>query len=298
MRVGSGSERTESVVDDAGDMGVIGAILTLTKFATSNDAVDVDVEVQLEAGGPWRAIQRGREPLEDNRYPLLDPRHLTAEKFAARINFRTHTGGLDAAVVDDLGGVAVQAQVLTLCSIAEGLHRRLFASGGKRVKALSDRKIAKIRRSVREAALGELDGTDFAEEDRDEFCRAITEAFAHINEQTFRSRMSDLLLDAQRTIPSLGAGFADWPGALSSARNRLAHQPSAPDSASDKQFLDLLVALSYSIAWVLRTNLLNKAGFDVATMREAYGDSSRYGHHLANTRMLLAGGPWAADVNH
>jgi hypothetical protein len=174
-------------------------------------------------------------------------------------------------------------------------HRRLFGEAEKRVKGLSSSRIEKMRRLAREAALTKMTEPEFTNEDRAEFGKAINEAFSHINEQTFRSRMDDLLTDARRSIPSLGAGFADWPDAVSTARNLMAHQPSLPNDVDNDQFLDLLIALSYSIAWVLRTNMLNKAGFDAPTMQEGYRDSSSYGHHLANTRMLLAGGPWADD---
>jgi len=200
--------------------------------------------------------------------------------------------------LDELPGVAIQTQVLTLVAVAEGLHRRLFGAKGRRVKGLSDSKIARMRRLAREAALTKMAGSDFTDEDRAEFSRAVNEAFGHINDQTFRSRMDDLITDASLSIPNLGAGFANWSDAVSTARNRMVHQPSLPDDAEDEQFLDLLIALSYSITWVLRTNLLKRAGFDALTLQEGYGYSSSYGHHLANTRTLLAGGPWAADYSH
>lgn len=279
------------------DSGVVNAVTTLTRLATDNDATDADVQVQLEPNGPWREVHRGRESLVDAGHPLLGTRHLSAERFMTWIDFRRETQGLDAAVLSDLPGVAIQTQVLTLVSVAEGLHRRLFVEKGKRVKGLSGSKIKVMRRLARDAALTKMQGSDFTEEDRAEFRRAITEAFGHINEQTFRSRMDDLIADARRSIPSLGAGFADWPDAVATARNLMAHQPSLPNDVEDDQFLDLLIALSYSIAWVLRTNLLNKAGFDAPTMQKGYGDSSSYGHHLANTRTLLAGGPWSVDAN-
>ena len=279
------------------DSGVINAVTTLTQLATMDDAADTDVQVQLEDGGPWREVHRGREPVEDASHPLLGAQHLTAERFATWIDFRRETQGLDAAVLDDLPGVAIQTHVLTLGSVAEGLHRRLFGKGKKRVEALVNNKVDKIKRAARDAALELMTGAEFTDDDRTEFGKAISEAFGHINDQTFRSRMDDLLTDARCTIPSLGAGFKDWPDAVSTARNNMAHQPWLPDNVDDDQFMDLLIALSYSIAWVLRTNLLNKAGFDVDTMQEGYRDSSSYGHHLANTRTLLAGGPWAAEEN-
>lgn len=292
-------EFTPSVPMTFGDLdsGVINAVTTLTQLATMGDAADAGVHVRLEADGPWRDVHRGRDSVEDSSRPLLGTEHLTAERFATWIDFRRETQGLDAAVLDELPGVAIQTHVVTLASVAEGLHRRLFGSAKRRVESLSNNKIAAMRRAAREAALTKMEGSEFTDDDRAEFTRAVSEAFGHINDQTFRSRMDDMLADAQRAIPSLGAAFDDWSGAVTMARNLMAHQPALPDGVDPDQFLDLLIALSYSIAWVLRTNLLVKARFDPATLRQGYGDSSSYGHHLANTRVLLAGSPWAAKAN-
>ena len=139
-----------------------------------------------------------------------------------------------------------------------------------------------------------MEAPEFTDDQRAEFATTINEAFSHINEQTFRSRMDDLLADGRRTIPSLGGGFADWSDAVSTARNILVHQPALPADVDNEQFINLVVALSYSVAWVLRTNLLSKAGFDSATMQQGYRDSSSYGHHLANARDMLKDGPWRA----
>lgn len=276
------------------ESGVINAVATLAELATMSEATDADVQVRIAAGTPWRIVDRGHDSLKRGGRPLLGTQHLTADKFATWVSFRRETQGLDAAVLDDLPGVAIQTHVLTLVSVAEGLHRRLFGENEKRVKGLSNNKIDKMRRLAREAALTKMTAPKFSDEDRTEFGKAIGEAFGHINDQTFRSRMDHLLADARRSIPSLGSFFADWPDAVSTARNLMAHQPSLPEDVDYFQFLDLLIALSYSIAWVLRTNLLIKAGFDAPTMQEAYSNSSSYGHHLANTRELLMGSPWAA----
>jgi len=277
------------------DSGVINAVTTLTSLTTMEDATDANVQVRIEPQGAWWTVDRGENSVNDSRHPLISTEHLTAEKLATWIDFRRQTQGLDAAVLDDLPGVAIQTHVLTLGSVAEGLHRRLFGEREKRVEGLSNSRLNKMRRLAHEAALTKMTGPEFTDKDRAEFGNAINEAFSHINEQTFRSRMNDLLTDARRSIPNLGAGFADWPDAVSTARNLMAHQPSLPDDVDDDQFLNLLIALSYSIAWVLRTNMLNKAGFDAPTMQEGYRYSSSYGHHLANTRRLLAGSPWSAD---
>jgi hypothetical protein len=71
-------------------------------------------------------------------------------------------------------------------------------------------------------------------------------------------------------------------------RNILAHQGTQSDADSIDQFYDILIALSYSIAWVLRTVLLVEAGFDAATLQEAYRCSSAYNHHITTREICAA----------
>jgi hypothetical protein len=83
--------------------------------------------------------------------------------------------------------------------------------------------------------------------------------------------------------------------AVRDARNTLVHQGTQAHDETIDQFYDLVIAIGYSIAWVLRTVLLPQAGIDAATVQHACKHSSRYIHHIANTGSLLAGGPYAAQ---
>ena len=278
------------------DTGVINAVTTLTQLVTHRDAVDSTLEVRIGPESQWLSVYRGHDEVTRGGHPLINTSYLTAQRLARWIDFREQADGLDAAALDELQGVAIQTQLLALVAVAEGLHRRLFGTDKKRVPGLSNSKIEKMRRVARESALPLMTDPQFSDDDRAEFGNAISESFAHINEQTFRSRMEDLLADSRKSIPELGAAFSDWPNAVSMARNILAHQPALPDDVESGQFLDLLIALNYSMSWVLRTNLLHKAGFDPLTLQQAYRDSSAYGHHLANTRTLLANSRYAAPT--
>ena len=122
----------------------------------------------------------------------------------------------------------------------------------------------------------------------------MNDAFSFVNEPTFRSRMADIASTAQGAIPDIVAEFADWPLAVKDARNTLAHEGTHRDSETIDQFYDLLIALSYSLVWVLRTVLLVEAGFSAETLREAYAESSSYEHHITNVRELLSGTAYAA----
>ena len=280
------------------DPTVLSPITTLMSLVTDNPAAVGGLHVRLAGDGPWRKIYEAEEPIGRTSHPLLDTTHLTADRFAKWIDVRKRTSRLDAAAITVLDGISIEAQVLTLAAVAEGLHRKLFDEQ-KRVPALEPSDVKKARRAARQAALERVREIDrsgrepLAGADLQEFEEALNDAFAFINEPTFRGRMTDLIEDAQGSIPNIAVNFGDWPAAVKDARNTLAHEGTG--TGDDLQFVDLLIALSYSIAWVLRTVLLKHAGFGPPTLQAAYADSSRYNHHITNTGYLLAGSPYAAS---
>ncbi|MBO0881241.1 MAG: hypothetical protein J2P17_13010 [Mycobacterium sp.] len=282
------------------DSAVLSPITTLASLATDNPTDVGDLHVRLADDGPWRKVYAPEEPIGRTSYPLLNT-HLTADRFAKWIDVRKRTLGLDAAAIAVLDGMAIEAQVLTLVAGAEGLHRKLF-DDKKRVPALEQNDVTQARRAARQAALDRVREIDrsgrapLTDADLTEFKQAINDAFSFLNERTFRSRMSDLIEDAQSSIPGIAVNFSNWPAAVTDARNTLAHRGTGPGDPTG-QFVDLLIALGYSIPWVLRTVLLKQAGFNPPALQAAYADSSRYNHHITNTRYLLAGSPYAASEN-
>lgn len=281
------------------DRRVLSPARTLASLVTDNPAVTTDLYVRREPLSSWRKVYRTEELASRHTHPLLSSGHLTADRFARWIDFRQRSDALDAAAIDDHRDAAIQTTVLTLAAVAEGLHRRLF-NEKKRVPALSKSDLRQARHAARAAAstrVGELDrsGRDaLTADDIAEFESAMNDSFGFINEQTFRARMADLAAVAQSAIPAIVATFADWPKAVHEARNVLAHQATQRHDESIDQFYDLVIALGYSLAWVLRTVLLVEAGFDAETLQRAYRDSSRYTHHIANSRALLADTPYGA----
>lgn len=280
------------------DRWVLNPVETLALLVTTNPAESADLQVRLAADSPWLKVYREEQPARKGSRELLGAEHLTPERYARWIDFRRVSDGLDAAALDDLSGVAIQTTVLALASVAEGLHRRLYPAS-KRIPALSSADLRQARRAGRGAAVEAVRSADRAGRDPlndnelAEFGGAISDAFAFVNEATFRNRMAGLVGSAQIVIPDIVAAFEDWPKAVADARNILAHKGTEPHNDTIDQFYDLLIAMSYSLAWVLRTVLLVEAKFDAETLREAYEYSSAYNHHLTNTRNLLKGGSYA-----
>ena len=123
----------------------------------------------------------------------------------------------------------------------------------------------------------------------------MSDALSRVNGRTLRSRMKDLAKVAEHAVPGITTSFRDWPDAVVYARNILAHQ-GTKSLDEFETFLELLIALKYSLAWVLRTVLLDRAGIDPVALQDGYKHSSAYRLHLANVRLhLLASGRHAAD---
>jgi ApeA N-terminal domain 1 len=188
------------------DRRVLSSVRTSASLVTDNPASAVGLYVRRTTRSAWRKVHRTEDSVHSNSHELLNSTHLTADRFARWINFRSRSDALDAAAIDDLSGVAIQTAVLTLAAVAEGLHRRLFG-GESRVPALSRRDLVQARRAARGAAVervGELDRSGcepLTTADIVEFKQAMNDAFGFINEQTFRTRMAQLVSTAQVQFP-------------------------------------------------------------------------------------------------
>jgi hypothetical protein len=280
------------------DLLVVHPITTLYSLITANPTDQQHPEVRLDADSPWMPVYEGTHDPGQHGHNLLPTKHLTPERFARWIDLRPVSDGLDAAALDELKGVTIQTQVLALSAIAEGLHRKLFSdpARGKRVPAVSKRISKQAREAARDAALAELAGDEFTDDDRAEFGQAVGQALEHVNERTLRNRMQDLVDIAEHSVPGITDSFNDWPAAVVKARNTLAHRGTPSLDGGFEAFIDLLVALKHSLRWVLRTALLDRAGIGPSTIQDGYKDSSAYGFHLANVRQhLLASGHYVAD---
>ncbi|WP_374068745.1 HEPN domain-containing protein [Rhodococcus sp. CX] len=87
-------------------------------------------------------------------------------------------------------------------------------------------------------------------------------------------------------VREIVSDFSDWPSQVCSARNQLAHQAYTPEASSDGLLL-LLIAVDYSLSWVLRTVLLRRAGIPDEVVRRCYENDARYGLYRANVRSYL-----------
>ncbi|WP_041813244.1 HEPN domain-containing protein [Rhodococcus jostii] len=130
-------ELTEPMTLRECDSLVTSPALTLARLASG---MDLDIgPTQLRVGpatSPWISVltkRRSSEPIRRRKQPtevLLPSSVLGIDNFASWIDLSVAFDGLPAVVANPPKGVAIQAEALTMASVAEGLHRRLFSGTG------------------------------------------------------------------------------------------------------------------------------------------------------------------------
>ncbi|WP_301851070.1 HEPN domain-containing protein [Rhodococcus pyridinivorans] len=271
---------------------VVDPVLTLAKLATQSrlqvTALEFRVadERNVEDTRWLPVIGRIIDSGTAGSYPdaVVPTRELTLEVFSTWIDVSRGLDGLASAVADPIDG-AIQAQALTMCAIAEGLHRRLYPVTS-RFPGLSGNARDRVRRAARTAGAEMLEQKGF---DREESEKVLNEALSHFDELSYRRRLEQLQESAECAVPEIVADFSDWPAQVCSARNQLAHQAYTSDAMSDGLLL-LLIAVDYSLSWVLRTVLLRRAGIPDEVVLRCYENDARYGLYRANVRSCLNSG--------
>ncbi|MEV4127879.1 HEPN domain-containing protein [Nocardia sp. NPDC049707] len=245
----------------------------------------VRVQIRLDATSPWLEIvgSRTRDNLETTNASKLMPwAVLTADRLGRWIQLNAHLDGLAWGVIEPPEG-PIQVELLTVASVAEGLHRRLRPTQRKRFE-LSNGAIDRIRRAARDAGVERFALEGFA--DRVRAAEVLNEELAHINEISFRQRISELVEIAIGVVPETIESFPDYTSQLVQARNELAHHllPKG-DETLDVRVLRW-ATLSRAVPWVLRIVLLTEAGIPAAEIRESVLMSSRFKFHRANSRQM------------
>src|SRR6476660_2680268 len=204
---------------DHAEAGPVQAVPTVAACRTVGPNQTVKTTPRHHAGGATSSRPPGANSGCHGQMPLYEgirevnrdglnlraTNHLTPARFAHWIDLRKTLEALDAAALDEMHGVTIQTQVLTQVAVAEGFHRRLYPAtvSTRRVPKLSSAQRKKVRHAAREAAVATLTGDQFTDHDRGELRHAVSDALAHFNEQTFRSRMQDLVEVAERAVPGI-----------------------------------------------------------------------------------------------
>ncbi|MDV6280173.1 HEPN domain-containing protein [Rhodococcus jostii] len=282
-------EFTEPVTLRECDSSVVLPARTLANLATMLDFQIGPTQLRVDAdGSSWiTVLSKNRTPRPvkygGSRPPefLLRPAAvLTVERFAQWINVSAGMDGLPVVVANPPTNAAIETKALTMASVAEGLHRRLFDES-KRFQTIkpAQRKIARKAAVAIGVMAFEKAGYSDLEEVRD----VLTKALGHITEMPYRSRLEDLQQEAVSVVPEVTASFQEptWAQLVVKTRNLLAHQLDG-DKRTMLQKIDDMTLVAWSLPWVLRIVLLLRAGVEPTVIRNGLVNFSPFQYYQAN----------------
>ncbi|MEU2007204.1 HEPN domain-containing protein [Rhodococcus sp. NPDC019627] len=273
------------------DSLVISPARTLARLALM---MDLDVgPTQLRVGAvesswiPMLTKSRGSEPVRRESEPtgmLLLPSALGIEHFATWIRVSADLDGLAAVVANPPTGVAIQAEALTMASVAEGLHRRLFI-GTKRFQSLGPAQRRTVRNDAINAGVKAFEEASYP--DLEEARKALSDALGHLTDVSYLSRLEELEQEAVTVTPEVTAGFPDhtWAPLVVKTRNLLAHQLDT-DKRGMLEKIDAMTLAAWSLPWVLRIVLLRRAGLEPEVIREYLVEFNPFQFYQANIAAL------------
>ncbi|MFE7802922.1 hypothetical protein [Nocardia sp. NPDC057440] len=255
---------------------ILGPLKNLMKIVTGRRLRLRSTHVRVDDNSAWLEVHITRteraEPKPSVRPGMMHDRSITEARVAKWIEIGYKADSLvDALAGADESG-PIETQVITLCAVAEGLHRKLLA---ERVSFpnLTKPQLRTIRKAVREAALQRFH--ELEEFDDGKIKDRMNAGLNMLNDISYRARINELSTYAKEFDEHLiiTSAFADWAQSVQFVRNKLVHQlPYESDDDETELTADQLrkekenlfnlnIAVAYSLSWVLRLTLLKLAGF-------------------------------------
>lgn len=262
-------------------------------------------QMRQRASADWLTLYTDRSsrpfPTKSLGKQWMPVESLTAERLAAWIQLSMLAEGLVDAVAGLDETAAIQAQMITLAAVTEGLHRKLYRASVA-FPELDRVQRRAVRRAAKEAANAAM--KDFGISDQKRIDTAMDNALSSFNDVRFRTRLEELSSTALTVDPNMLASFADWPKSVMHARNQLVHQLDLDDDDADlselekaervEEHFDLIIASVFSVSWLLKVVLLSHAGFPAEEVRDGLLKHSPYLFSQANIASILQGHPHGA----
>jgi hypothetical protein len=187
--------------------------------------------------------------------------------------------------------IPLQAQVLSVASALEGLHRRTGPDQNY-FKTLSKPQRAEVRRAAERAALSQLRALGWT--DLEGARDRLEQSLGFLGQTTLGERLKTLAGPAADVAPGLlGPSLDAWVNGMKNARNGEGHQLyAAPEFGADK--FDPYYQLLTSGLWVARISLLLLMDVDPATLTAALHSHQSFLFDLANMDTCTNG--WSGSL--
>jgi hypothetical protein len=249
------------------DRAVTRPTAILLELASGSRVGIIDLQVR-ERDGMWCSVYSESLVHGDRSYPgqaLIEAHDFTLAHLVAWLDRADLLGPLAPVVVDAMMNTGtLETQVLTLASVAEGLHRRLHP-GSRRMTVLAAARV----RTLIVNALKDVEANHVA---------VVRGLLGYLEEPGYRRRLLEVAADTRTVVPKATGKTAKWASMITDARNDFAHR--IPTGWLTDDDVDKYLCAAYSLRWLLRVRLLQEAGFPDALLRERVDAAQGYGIFL------------------
>ena len=242
------------------DHRVVTPLISLLTLATGHRASPILIE--LEHHGRWVQVigfrTAGQEtsggPHVSAQQMLTPYGVITLDHVARWLDSVDRLGFLPPVVAHSVasGPSSLETEVLELCTVAEGLHSRLFPDGRSLPEDVAEQAKTAARHAV------EFLGEDAATK--------MTNALTHFGDVTYPTRVDELGKLGERVAPGVTGRANRWKRAVADSRNHFAHL--SDPGFLDESSIDKYVTVMASLQWVLRLVLLRETGLDDFTLAQ------------------------------
>lgn len=283
-------------------------VMTLARMTLGTSLELSASQVRIRGDSAWLNLYsaRSKRHAEDDQLPaVFHPSDVTIQHLAEWIGVSERAEGLvDAVAAFDYSG-PIETQVITLTAVAEGVHRKLFRKSVA-FPELERLELRAVRRAGKAAMASELERLDITDPER---INQLDDTLAQIGDIRYRARLGELAKTVESAAPEIFRSFQDWTKAVAEARNKNIHQLDDEDAekltpaeryARHEQLLDLMLAVKFSVPWVLKLTFLRLAGFAAEEIAEKLAEYRPYMFDLEHIAIYMARHPYrrivAADV--
>ena len=226
-------------------------LCTLLALATKDQASLLQLQLQQHEGMPWWPVHSAAQRSSDLPFrqgALLRSSDLSPRVLSSWLDQVEKLGPLPAVVAAGLSSpIALEATVLALTTVAEGLHRRLRPN--------TFRFSEEAGAAIRDAAVA---AAEQVEADAGEVVKGFLN---YVHEVGYGKRLLDLAEMVRPFMPEVTGRSNRWKAAVYGARNDFAHR--ARQGWFEDSDYDKYVTVALSLQWLLRGLLLSEAGIPI-----------------------------------
>ncbi|MEV4234062.1 hypothetical protein AB0J47_02665 [Nocardia sp. NPDC049737] len=274
---------------------------TLTSIALRRPFPLMESQLRTAADSAWLTYFSHRStrtnPTLATGQKLLPHGSITAGRLADWTDLSAKAEALVDALAGHDDAAPIEAQIITLTSICEGVDRRVYGEQPF-FESLSASALNNVKKAARKAVREKLATYSILETEPVQ--KHIADVMVMLGKMPFTNRLARLAAVASAVDPAMLRSFKNWPASVHSVRNKIVHQYDisayqkpldVDETERDEKEFDLRISVAFSLIWVLKLTFLSAANFPLEIIREGLSDHEPYEYALANIAVLMENHP-------